>query len=197
MAAPTTDPSKPPTPATHRFQLELEFVLSLANPAYLQYLGVTMPHLFNPSENTSKMKTTNSSANSKTMKDDNNSDSACFARYLKYLYDYWRTPEYSQYLTHPAATLRNLELLQHDQFRRDVTRPDVAQMLAEGFAGYASYQPSTTEEEGQPNGETAENGEGAPQAIGENGKVAPSPTATAGVQGNIAISGSATARSPA
>ena len=54
-----------------------------------------------------------------------------FARYLSYLYSYWRTPEYSQYLTYPGATLRNLELLQQEQFRKDLIRPDVIAMLGQ------------------------------------------------------------------
>ncbi|KAK5089303.1 Mediator of RNA polymerase II transcription subunit 31 [Exophiala xenobiotica] len=136
------------TAATPRFKIELEFVLALANPQYLQHLGVTMPHLFNPSE---------------TKKDSDNPDAACFARYLKYLLDYWRLPEYSQYLTHPAATIRNLELLQNEQFRRDITHPALVEKLVEGFAGFAPYQPqqdgvvvnATDRAEGPMNGTTA------------------------------------------
>ena len=109
--------------------MELEFVTSLANPDYIQYLATTSPHLF-PQEPA----TSDKSASKKTAADDN-SDSACFARYLKYLHDYWRKPEYAQYLSHPAATLRNLELLQNEQFRRDVVRQDVIDALRTGFRG--------------------------------------------------------------
>lgn len=91
-------------------------MLCLSNPQYLQYLAVTYPHLLNRPQHS-------------TAPED--SDAARFARYLKYLYDYWRTPEYVQYLTHPGATLRNLELLQHEQFRKDVIRPDVIMKLYE------------------------------------------------------------------
>jgi mediator of RNA polymerase II transcription subunit 31 len=113
-------PSSPPPPISPRFTLELEFVLCLSNPFYLQYLAATYPHLLNPSTNT---------ANKHSI--DENSDSACFARYLAYLYAYWRTPTYSQYLTHPGAVLRNLELLQQEQFRKDIIRPDVIARLFE------------------------------------------------------------------
>lgn len=127
-------PSEPPAKAMPRFEIELEFVSSLANPAYLQYLAVTYPNLLNPSETAAK------SATKKKGKDEDNSDSTCFARYLEYLL-YWRNPEYAQYLTHPAATIRNLELLQNERFRRDIARPDVIARLAEGFQGVAEYVP--------------------------------------------------------
>ncbi|EXJ85574.1 hypothetical protein A1O1_05939 [Capronia coronata CBS 617.96] len=109
----------PPTPISQRFTLELEFVLCLANPHYLQYLAVNYPHLLN------KPTTSQGAA------DDEDSDASRFARYLKYLYEYWRTPDYVKYLTHPGATLRNLELLQQEQFRRDIIRPDVIARLLE------------------------------------------------------------------
>lgn len=107
----------PPVPLSHRFTLELEFVLCLSNPQYLQYLAVNYPHLLNKPANTSV--------------NPDDSDEARFARYLKYLYSYWKTPQYVQYLTHPGATLRNLELLQHEQFRKDIIRPDVIARLFE------------------------------------------------------------------
>jgi len=112
----TMDVTSPPVPLSHRFTLELEFVLCLSNPQYLQYLAITYPHLLNKPQHAANVE---------------DSDAACFARYLKYLYNYWRTPEYVQYLTHPGATLRNLELLQHEQFRKDVIRPDIIAKLYE------------------------------------------------------------------
>lgn len=109
----------PPAPISHRFTLELEFVLCLANPHYLQYLAVNYPHLLNKP------------TASQGTPDIEDCDAARFARYLKYLYEYWRTPDYVKYLTHPGATLRNLELLQQEQFRRDIIRPDVIARLFE------------------------------------------------------------------
>ncbi|KEF58574.1 uncharacterized protein A1O9_06500 [Exophiala aquamarina CBS 119918] len=108
--------TSPPVPLSHRFTLELEFVLCLANPQYLQYLAITYLHLLNKPQHAA---------------DAEDSDAARFARYLNYLYNYWRTPEYVHYLTHPGATLRNLELLQQEQFRKDVIRPDVIARLYE------------------------------------------------------------------
>ena len=113
------DATCPPTALSHRFTLELEFVLCLSNPQYLQYLAVRFPHLLNKP------------ATSRSPKDGEDSEAARFARYLKYLHDYWRTPQYAQYLTHPGATLRNLELLQQEQFRKDLIRPDVIARLFE------------------------------------------------------------------
>ncbi len=112
----------PPSPISARFTLELEFVLCLSHPGYLQHLALTYPHLLNPP--TSK----NSASQSNEASD---SDAAKFARYLSYLYSYWRKPEYSKYLTYPGATLRNLELLQQEQFRKDLIRPDLIAMLGQ------------------------------------------------------------------
>lgn len=108
-----------PPPLSSRFTIELEFVLCLSNPQYLQYLAVTYPHLLSPPQQQG------------SAQPDPNSDAARFSRYLEYLYNYWRTPEYSKYLTHPGAVLRNLELLQQEQFRKDIIRPDVIARLFE------------------------------------------------------------------
>ena len=99
-----------------RFTLELEFVLCLANPGYLAYLAHNSPHLLVSPEGTPAATET---------------DATRFVRYLKYLYDYWRTPEYSQYLTHPGTTLRNLELLQQEQFRKDLVNPRLRNDIVE------------------------------------------------------------------
>ncbi|KAJ5668591.1 uncharacterized protein N7477_007161 [Penicillium maclennaniae] len=112
----------PPTLTNPRFTFELEFVSSLANPYYLSHLAVTYPGLLGISQ-----------------ADENDDDSAsspdaqAFAAYLAYLYSYWKTPEYSQFLTHPGPTLRALRLLQEDTFRRDIILPQVI----EGLAGVA------------------------------------------------------------
>lgn len=124
--------NQPPTTPSPRFTQELEFVLALANPVFLQHLAVTLPHIFNPSKP------------STTLASSDNSDSAKFTRYLSYLQSYWSTPAYSQYLTHPAAVLRHLELLQNEQFRRDLTKPDLLPRLVEGYKGAAVYQPPNT-----------------------------------------------------
>lgn len=113
------DTPDPPSLLSHRFTLELEFVLCLSNPQYLQYLASFHPHLLNKT------------VASRNVVEEADSDADRFARYLKYLYTYWRTPRYVQYLTHPGATLRNLELLQQEQFRKDLIRPDIIARLFE------------------------------------------------------------------
>lgn len=151
----------PPTLTNPRFTLELEFVSSLANPYYLSHLAVTYPHLLdisrstddddndndndkNPTSSTSNTNTTSSSA-----------DARAFAAYLSYLYSYWKTPEYAQFLTHPGATLRALRLLQEESFRRDIIRPQVIEALAgfgegfgEGFGGEGMDATTTTDKDG-------------------------------------------------
>lgn len=136
----------PPTLTNPRFTLELEFVSSLANPYYLSHLAVTYPNLLGISRSLSNDDTSASAnATATTTKDTatagttNNDDSAdapadpdaqAFAAYLAYLYAYWKTPEYAQFLTHPGPTLRALRLLQEESFRRDVIRPQVIEGLA-------------------------------------------------------------------
>ncbi|KAF2176457.1 SOH1-domain-containing protein [Zopfia rhizophila CBS 207.26] len=82
-----------------RFELELEFVQCLANPAYLHYLA------------TQKM-----------------FDKADFVAYLGYL-QYFKQPKYSKYLQHPGPTLRTLELLQQERFRQATLDPHLVHMM--------------------------------------------------------------------
>ncbi|KAI4210736.1 MAG: hypothetical protein LQ351_006411 [Letrouitia transgressa] len=84
-----------------RFELELEFVQSLANPFYLNHL-----------------------ASQKLLQDPS------FVEYLKYL-QYFTEPEYVKYLSYPGPTLKALELLQQERFRRDILSPDVVKRLVE------------------------------------------------------------------
>ena len=87
-----------------RFELELEFVQSLSNPQYLNYLA------------------------SKKYFDD-----PCFIAYLSYL-RYFSQPQYARFLSYPGPTLKALELLQEEQFRRAVLSPAVVmQMIEEGL----------------------------------------------------------------
>ncbi|RMZ88005.1 hypothetical protein DV736_g4763, partial [Chaetothyriales sp. CBS 134916] len=118
----TIDTTAPLPPLPYRFTLELEFVLCLSNPYYLSHLASTYPHLLNPPS-------TSTAANGAPTVPDDDTPASCFARYLAYLYSYWKTPQYSQYLTHPGSTLRSLELLQSEEFRKDVIRPDVIERL--------------------------------------------------------------------
>ncbi|KAJ5790135.1 uncharacterized protein N7518_007146 [Penicillium psychrosexuale] len=111
-----------------RFTLELEFVSSLANPYYLSHLAVTYPNLLGI-------------ARADDDDDSPSPDAQAFAAYLAYLYSYWKTPVYSQFLTHPGPTLRALRLLQEDNFRRDIILPQVI----EGLAGVSVPEPAQAE----------------------------------------------------
>lgn len=122
----TESNQSPPKPASPRFVLELEFVLSLSNPRYLSYLAATHPHLLNFRHNSSSDDEDSDNDNSELR---SNRDAVAFANYLAYLYNYWKTPEYVRFLTHPGATLRALRLLQEERFRREIIRPDVVQGL--------------------------------------------------------------------
>jgi len=134
--------NQPPSPnlANPRFTLELEFVLSLANPYYLQHLAVSYPNLLG----TSVAGEHNDDDNDDSKKAP--PDSRAFAAYLAYLYSYWKTPEYAQFLTYPGATLQALRLLQEEAFRRDIIRPQVI----EGLLGVAETQKDQVREALQP-----------------------------------------------
>ncbi|KAH8662300.1 mediator complex, subunit Med31 [Xylariales sp. PMI_506] len=101
-------PQNPPSPTEHepkyggfsRFEVELEFVQSLANPFYLNYLAAQ-----------------------KLLQD------PAFVAYLAYL-QYWSKPPYTKYLTWPGPTLKHLELLQQEVFRQQIISPDLANTLA-------------------------------------------------------------------
>ncbi|OOF94270.1 hypothetical protein ASPCADRAFT_208786 [Aspergillus carbonarius ITEM 5010] len=134
----------PPTLTNPRFTLELEFVSSLANPYYLSHLAVTYPNLLGVNKSGDDSDVNNESVDP---------DAQTFAAYLAYLYSYWKTPEYAQFLTHPGATLRALRLLQEETFRRDIIRPDVIEMLA--GTGIISDQGDTSAETGEQEGEQA------------------------------------------
>ncbi|KAL7947223.1 mediator of RNA polymerase II transcription subunit 31 [Trichoderma barbatum] len=84
-----------------RFEIELEFVQSLANPYYLNHLA-SQKLLTQPA----------------------------FIAYLDYL-QYWSKPPYLKYLTYPGPTLRHLQLLQRERFRQDIMSPDLVQRLVE------------------------------------------------------------------
>lgn len=129
-AATDPPPTSEPTYAGYtRFELELEvcvsyhfpthslrgaqFVQSLASPAYLSYLA--SKKYFEKSE---------------------------FVAYLDYL-QYFTRPEYIGYLTYPGPTLRHLELLQQEQFRKDLGRIDVVAALMEEGQKAAVEWPST------------------------------------------------------
>ena len=111
---PTNKPSLPASAASAstdeplyggftRFELELEFVTLLATPPYLSHLAATKLLQHPP-----------------------------FIAYLKYLL-YWSEPRYVRYLRYPGPTLKALEFLQQESFRKDILRPDVMARLAESL----------------------------------------------------------------
>jgi mediator of RNA polymerase II transcription subunit 31 len=129
----------PPTSANPRFILELEFVLSLANPYYLSHLAVNYPHLLGTStadddggNDDIEGAKSGTSALPSTTNNTSTREAQAFTSYLAYLYSYWKMPEYSQFLTHPGATLRALRLLQEERFRKDIIRPQVIEALLGG-----------------------------------------------------------------
>ncbi|KAL2818888.1 mediator of RNA polymerase II transcription subunit 31 [Aspergillus granulosus] len=154
MAQPQPDQQQVPPPTTltnPRFTLELEFVSSLANPYYLSHLAVNYPSLLGISK---------SHDESNVNEENSDPEAEAFAAYLAYLYSYWKTPEYAQFLTHPGASLRALRLLQEENFRRDIIRPQVI----EGLAGVGINGTGEAEEqEGEQNKGSQEN-----QGSGEN-----------------------------
>ncbi|OBT42339.1 hypothetical protein VE00_06504 [Pseudogymnoascus sp. WSF 3629] len=117
--SPPSDNQQPKYGGFTRFEIELEFVQCLANPHYLLHLATlttsetpntpSIPLLAHPP----------------------------FIAYLSYL-QYFSTAPYLKYLTYPGPTLKNLELLQNERFRRDVLSPDVVGQLAvEGVGAVA------------------------------------------------------------
>ncbi|CAB9498675.1 of RNA polymerase II transcription subunit 31 [Seminavis robusta] len=74
----------------NRFELELEFVQSLASPAYLHYLAT------NPSSD-----------------DHNWLDDPEFVEFLRYLLTVWTRPEYNRFLVYPQALYFLEWLLNH------------------------------------------------------------------------------------
>ncbi|KAL3466238.1 mediator of RNA polymerase II transcription subunit 31 [Aspergillus heterothallicus] len=156
MAQPQPDQQQVPPPTTltnPRFTLELEFVSSLANPYYLSHLAVNYPTLLGISK----------SHDEGDVKDENlDPEAEAFAAYLAYLYSYWKTPEYAQFLTHPGASLRALRLLQEENFRRDIIRPQVIEGLAglgingTGEAGEQEGEQNKGDQENQGSGENTD-----------------------------------------
>jgi mediator of RNA polymerase II transcription subunit 31 len=67
-----------------------QFVQCLASPRYLNHLAV-QKYFENPA----------------------------FVAYLNYL-QYWSHPPYTKFLNYPGPTLKNLELLQQERFRKDI-----------------------------------------------------------------------------
>ncbi|KAK1758707.1 SOH1-domain-containing protein [Echria macrotheca] len=108
--APSGASDEPKYAGFTRFELELEFVQALGNPAYLNHLA-SRKFLSNPS----------------------------FIAYIDYL-QYWTRPPYIKYLTYPGPTLKNLRLLQQEKFRQDIISPQLTHvMMTEGLRAVVEY----------------------------------------------------------
>ena len=83
-----------------RFQIELEFVQSLANPSYLNFLA---------QRGYFRQQT--------------------FLNYLKYLM-YWKQPDYVKFIMYPQC-LSLLELLQHEQFLKEIVNAQCSKFIDE------------------------------------------------------------------
>lgn len=118
-----------PAPDTYagfsRFELELEFVQLLAVPQYLHHLATSLS-------------TTSADTPTKLFED------PAFLAYLDYL-QYWKRPEYAKFLSYPEPTLRHLELLQKEKFRKDMSNVEAVAKLIEGGVRAANGDPSNGE----------------------------------------------------
>lgn len=83
-------------------QAATQFVQSLGNPFYLNHLAV---HKY--------------------------LDDSAFVAYLDYL-KYFARPEYAKFLSYPGPTLKALELLGQERFRKDILMPGTVATLVEG-----------------------------------------------------------------
>ncbi|KAG7358392.1 SOH1 related regulatory protein [Nitzschia inconspicua] len=97
--ATTTTRTKEPLP-DNRFALELEFVQSLASPAYLHFLA-----------------SNNITADGVSLLLD-----AKFKAFLKYLQETWTQPEYSRYVLYPHAFYFLDLLIHNDAFCRELAQ---------------------------------------------------------------------------
>mmetsp|Transcript_2475 Transcript_2475/g.6879 ORF Transcript_2475/g.6879 Transcript_2475/m.6879 type:complete len:176 (-) Transcript_2475:326-853(-) len=83
----------------NRFELELEFVQSLASPAYLHFLSTSVTNEGN------------------LLLEDAN-----FRLFLRYLYKTWTRPEYSQYIIYPHSLYFLNMLINNETFGRELAQ---------------------------------------------------------------------------
>ena len=102
-----------------RFELELEFVQSLANPRYLHHLATT-PCSSSSSSNSLKADDNDNNNNNNNNDDILNSEE--MVEYLSYLQYWYKDPRYSKYILYPHC-LYFLKLLQEREFRVAMRNP--------------------------------------------------------------------------
>ena len=99
-----------------RFELELEFVQSLANPRYLHHLATTPCSSSSSSSNGLKADDNNNNNNNDIL------NSEEMVEYLSYLQYWYKDPRYSKYILYPHC-LYFLKLLQEREFRVAMRNP--------------------------------------------------------------------------
>ena len=99
-----------------RFELELEFVQSLANPRYLHHLATT------PNPSSSSRASSSKTNDEEEENDDDVLNSPEMVGYLSYLRYWYEDPRYAKYILYPHS-LYFLKLLQDPSFRRAMRNP--------------------------------------------------------------------------
>ncbi len=99
-----------------RFELELEFVQSLANPRYLHHLATT------PNPSSSSSRASSSKTNHDEEEENDVLNSPEMVGYLSYLRYWYEDPRYAKYILYPHS-LYFLKLLQDPSFRRAMRNP--------------------------------------------------------------------------
>ena len=137
---------KPP-PDLKRFELELEFLQSLASPAYLHHLA-TQGYFQDPA----------------------------FLTYLEYL-KYWKSPEYAKYITFPHCLYFLDLLCENETFRMELAKIEFRNFLHEqqfyswqyrSRVLYGSGVNTKDDEDGNNDGEENKNGNGDGNGNGES-----------------------------
>ena len=117
MTTPPPRPSSPKFGGFTRFEIELEVSFPPPSPSSLQLThfqfvqSLASPFYLNPLA-------------SQILLED-----PAFIAYLQYQ-QYWTHPPYLKYLMYPGPTLKHLELLQQERFRREIIDPGVMMALA-------------------------------------------------------------------
>ncbi len=91
----------------NRFELELEFIQSLASPAYLYHLATQ--GYFQETEDQDSSSGGGSGGSS-------------FIDFLRYLRSYWTKPEYAKYITYPHCFFFLDLLIENETFRKEIAQ---------------------------------------------------------------------------
>ncbi len=97
----------------NRFELELEFIQSLASPAYLYHLA-TQGYFQETEDQDSSLGTSGGGGGS--------GGSSSFIDFLRYLRSYWTKPEYAKYITYPHCFFFLDLLIENETFRKEIAQ---------------------------------------------------------------------------